>query len=111
LANERTYLAWLRTSLSMITVGIAITQLYHLQPEGDQVDHRQTDTGRRLGITFIVFSIVFLYFGNARYFHSQAAMTKGQFPASRGAVILGSTCLFSVLVAMVIIVACQDPSS
>ncbi|KAH9811501.1 hypothetical protein DFH28DRAFT_900603 [Melampsora americana] len=29
LANERTYLAWMRTSLGFTTVGIAITQLFH----------------------------------------------------------------------------------
>ncbi|KAJ2236011.1 hypothetical protein GGH97_005612, partial [Coemansia sp. RSA 475] len=30
LANERTYLAWIRTSLSMVTVGVAIRQLYRV---------------------------------------------------------------------------------
>ncbi|KAI9018589.1 hypothetical protein CLU79DRAFT_679993, partial [Phycomyces nitens] len=87
LANERTFLAWLRTSLSMITVGVAITQLYHLQPTDNQL---KPNPGRALGATFVVFSILFLYFGNARYFHSQVAMTKGHFPASRGSVIFGS---------------------
>lgn len=30
LANERTYLAWLRTSLSLTSIGVAITQLFRL---------------------------------------------------------------------------------
>ncbi|KAH8916794.1 hypothetical protein BT69DRAFT_1287355 [Atractiella rhizophila] len=30
LANERTYLAWLRTSLSLASIGVAITQLFRL---------------------------------------------------------------------------------
>ncbi|KAK9679371.1 hypothetical protein K7432_016299, partial [Basidiobolus ranarum] len=30
LANERTFLAWIRTSLSLITVGVAIAQLFRL---------------------------------------------------------------------------------
>ncbi|KAL0080130.1 hypothetical protein J3Q64DRAFT_1624149, partial [Phycomyces blakesleeanus] len=91
LANERTFLAWLRTSLSMITVGVAITQLYHLQPTNGS--DFSPNPGRALGATFVVFSILFLYFANARYFHSQIAMTKGHFPASRGSVIFGSTCV------------------
>ncbi|KAI8328303.1 hypothetical protein EDC96DRAFT_530701 [Choanephora cucurbitarum] len=103
LANERTFLAWLRTSLSLITVGVAITQLYHLSPAtGDASEHMKT--GKALGSAFVVFSIVFLYFANARYFHAQIAMTKGQFPASRGAVVFGSTCILAVLIAMFVVI-------
>ncbi|GAB5586297.1 hypothetical protein Unana1_01197 [Umbelopsis nana] len=100
LANERTFLAWVRTSLSLITVGVAITQLFQLnstQPNAHQI-------GRAFGATFVMFSIVFLYFANARYFHSQHAMIKGQFPASRGAVMFGSSLLFVALVAMFAII-------
>ncbi|KAI8068108.1 uncharacterized protein B0P05DRAFT_475103 [Gilbertella persicaria] len=103
LANERTFLAWLRTSLSLITVGVAITQLYHLAPAtGNTVGHAKA--GKALGSAFVVFSIVFLYFANARYFHTQVAMTKGQFPASRGAVVFGSTCILAVLIAMFVVI-------
>ncbi|KAG1461127.1 hypothetical protein G6F46_001087 [Rhizopus delemar] len=100
LANERTFLAWLRTSLSLITVGVAITQLYHLSPQSND----QTKAGKSIGATFVVFSIVFLYFANARYFHTQIALTKGQFPASRGAVLFGSACILAVLIAMFIVI-------
>ncbi|KAI9244603.1 hypothetical protein EDC94DRAFT_629461 [Helicostylum pulchrum] len=104
LANERTFLAWLRTSLSLITVGVAITQLYHLTPPGEQNQVTHAKAGKSLGATFVVFSILFLYFANARYFHAQIALTKGQFPASRGAVIFGSTCILAVLIAMFIVI-------
>ncbi|KAI9342990.1 hypothetical protein BD770DRAFT_398373 [Pilaira anomala] len=104
LANERTFLAWLRTSLSLITVGVAITQLYHLTPPGEQNQVTHARAGKSLGATFVVFSILFLYFANARYFHAQIALTKGQFPASRGAVIFGSTCILAVLIAMFIVI-------
>ncbi|KAI8967806.1 hypothetical protein BDF20DRAFT_899390 [Mycotypha africana] len=107
LANERTFLAWLRTSLSLITVGVAITQLYHLTPQtgGDNTNQvTQAKIGKALGGVFVIFSIVFLYFANARYFHTQLAMTKGQFPASRGAVVFGSTCILAVLVAMFVVI-------
>ncbi|KAI9273584.1 hypothetical protein BY458DRAFT_508262 [Sporodiniella umbellata] len=102
LANERTFLAWLRTSLSLITVGVAITQLYHLSPEADTSP--QSKAGKSIGATFVVFSILFLYFANTRYFHTQTALTQGHFPASRGAVLIGSTCVLAVLVAMFIVI-------
>ncbi|KAG2189208.1 hypothetical protein INT44_004350 [Umbelopsis vinacea] len=79
---------------------LAITQLFQLnstQPNARQI-------GRAFGATFVLFSITFLYFANARYFHSQHAMIKGQFPASRGAVILGSSLLLAALVAMFAII-------
>ncbi|SAM09403.1 hypothetical protein [Absidia glauca] len=101
LANERTFLAWLRTSLALITVGVAITQLYQLNPA-------RTDTiGRALGATFVGLSIVFLYIGNARYFHCQYALTQGFFPASRGAVVLGSICVLPVLLAMFVVIVTE----
>ncbi|CAO3691439.1 unnamed protein product [Rhizopus stolonifer] len=100
LANERTFLAWLRTSLSLITVGVAITQLYNLSPESSG----QSKAGKSIGAAFVVFSILFLYFANTRYFHTQTALTKGHFPASRGAVLIGSTCILAVLIAMFVVI-------
>ncbi|KAI7851815.1 hypothetical protein BDC45DRAFT_515110 [Circinella umbellata] len=103
LANERTYLAWLRTSLSLITVGVAITQMYHLSP-GDTtgMDHRKM--GRSIGAIFVTFSILFLYFGNARYFHAQHAMCNGFFPASRGTVLIATTAVLGILLSMFVVI-------
>ncbi|KAI7883731.1 hypothetical protein K492DRAFT_111912, partial [Lichtheimia hyalospora FSU 10163] len=89
LANERTFLAWLRTSISLITVGVAITQLYNLSSEVQGHTHHKR-LGQILGVIFVGFSVLFLYFGNARYFHAQHAMCKGYFPASRGSVLMAS---------------------
>ncbi|KAI8075112.1 hypothetical protein BC940DRAFT_287472 [Gongronella butleri] len=102
LANERTFLAWLRTSLSLITVGVAITQLYELN--SSELGGNKKLIGKALGGTFVGLSIVFLYFANARYFHAQYAMTQNQFPASRGAVLLGSASVLAVLVAMFVVI-------
>ncbi|CAG8678766.1 15172_t:CDS:2, partial [Rhizophagus irregularis] len=85
LANERTFLAWLRTSLSFISIGIAITQLFRLTKiSDDQRANEYNKEGKVLGIIFILLGVVFLSFGITRYFHSQYLMTKGHFPASRG---------------------------
>ncbi|KAL8290419.1 hypothetical protein RQP46_002677 [Phenoliferia psychrophenolica] len=42
LANERTYLAWLRTSLSLASIGIAITQLFRLNASAVSTDPNPT---------------------------------------------------------------------
>lgn len=126
IANERTFLAWLRTSLSLVTVGVgkheclilvyyvahfkychvAITQLYKLSPDGVHAH-----SGRAIGATFVVLSIVFLYMANARYFHSQVALTKDRFPASRGAVLFGSTAVLAILIAMFVVIILDQKSS
>ncbi|KAJ2891105.1 hypothetical protein GGI21_005951, partial [Coemansia aciculifera] len=92
LANERTYLAWIRTSLSLVTVGVAIRQLYRVAVDlkhGNDSLSAQTDAGTResshddslagkvLGASFVSLGIVFVFVGLYRYFHSQFLMTKG----------------------------------
>ncbi|CAG8550935.1 2120_t:CDS:2 [Diversispora eburnea] len=85
--NERTFLAWLRTSLSFISIGVAVTQLFRLTSGSDKSNGDKL--GKPLGIAFIILGFVFLIFGICRYFRSQYLMTYGQFPASRGSVIIG----------------------
>ncbi|CAG8658587.1 2202_t:CDS:2 [Acaulospora morrowiae] len=101
LANERTFLAWLRTSLSFIGIGVAITQLFRLT---DSRSNDFSNIGKPLGIVFIILGIVFLLFGLSRYFHSQNMMTQGQFPASRGAVVIGAILTILALLSCFIII-------
>lgn len=112
LANERTYLAWLRSSLSLITVGVAVTQLFRLQntdanepPTNELI--KVSELGRPLGGSFIALGIMFLWLGTSRYFHSQSVLSYGQFPASRGSVIIATVTVMAVLLACFIIVILQ----
>ncbi|KAK3833410.1 MAG: hypothetical protein JOS17DRAFT_740413 [Linnemannia elongata] len=114
LANERTYLAWLRTSLSLITVGVAVTQLFRLQttdPSHANQLIRVSDMGRPLGGSFIALGMLFLWLGTSRYFHNQSVLSYGQFPASRGSVILATITILAILLACFIIVLLQEKSS
>ncbi|KAI8326054.1 hypothetical protein GQ54DRAFT_250368, partial [Martensiomyces pterosporus] len=94
LANERTYLAWIRTSLSMVTVGVAIRQLYRVSidlgnDDGASAQHTAQDdpiAGKVLGVSFVLLGMVFVVMGLYRYFSSQVLMTKGRFPVSRAMV-------------------------
>ncbi|KAI8147540.1 hypothetical protein BJV82DRAFT_595935 [Fennellomyces sp. T-0311] len=103
LANERTYLAWLRSSLSTISVGVGITQLFRLDRAVEHDPHLQT-WGRPVGLMFICMAMIFLCFGFVRYFHSQTTMTKGYFPASRGIVLSTSAMTFLSMCALLLAV-------
>lgn len=98
MANERTFLAWLRTSLSFITIGIGVTQLFRLEHKSSSVKINSTvlalthpdeegepiaKYGKPLGSVFIVLGIVTLIFGMLRFFKVQTMLTKNYYPATR----------------------------
>ncbi|KAF9110925.1 hypothetical protein BGX27_005707 [Mortierella sp. AM989] len=109
LANERTYLAWLRTSLSLITLGVAVTQLFRLQVAATTTQElvKVSELGRPLGGSFVALGLVFLWLGTSRYFHSQSVLSYGQFPASRGSVIIATVTVLAVVLACFILVILQ----
>jgi len=115
LALERTFLAWLRTSLAFASIGIAITQLFRLNTslaeDGQQAD-RLRHMGKPLGATFLSISILILFLGYKRYLSAQYWVIKGKFPASRGTIMVVSFIAFAVTVAsLVVVVAVQRSPS
>lgn len=115
MANERTFLAWLRTSLSFITIGIGITQLSRIEtnsqnPGGSTVaiqnailhlkDRKSTISvyGKPLGLIFIILGIITLIFGFLRFFKVQAMLTKNYYPASRISIIVLITSIFVIII-------------
>ncbi|KAK1780718.1 hypothetical protein QBC45DRAFT_101445 [Copromyces sp. CBS 386.78] len=110
LALERTFLAWLRTSLAFASIGIAITQLFRLNTslsDGNDTAH-QAETlrhlGKPLGAAFLGISILTLFLGYKRYLLGQHWVIKGKFPASRGTIMLLSFIALAVIVASLIVV-------
>lgn len=111
--TERTFLAWLRTSLALASIGIAITQLFRLnsslQPESAadpaaatanpqmHSSNEPLDLGKPLGAAFIGLSILILLSGFHRYFEGQHYVIRGKFPASR-ANIIGTSVLVGALI-------------
>ncbi|KAI4257317.1 MAG: hypothetical protein L6R42_005747 [Xanthoria sp. 1 TBL-2021] len=82
---ERTFLAWLRTSLAFASIGIAITQLFRLnttisQREGLEPklggSYHLRQVGKPLGATFMGIAILILIVGGRRYFESQVRYSK-----------------------------------
>ncbi|KAF1985161.1 hypothetical protein K402DRAFT_313488, partial [Aulographum hederae CBS 113979] len=114
LALERTFLAWLRTSLSFASIGVAVTQLFRLNtsilqdpssgtpatPTAAHLHH----VGKPLGATFIGISIIVLFIGFHRYFESQHYVIRGKFPASRGSIIVVSFLSGALIVTSLVVV-------
>jgi len=112
---ERTFLAWLRTSLAFASIGIAITQLFRLNTSltgpSDGTNHTLQHLGRPLGTTFLAVSILILFLGYNRYLEGQHWVMKGKFPASRGTIMLVTFVAFAVTVAsLIVVVVVQAPA-
>ncbi|KAI9501000.1 hypothetical protein GGI25_003078 [Coemansia spiralis] len=115
LANERTYLAWIRTSLSMVTVGVAIRQLYRvsidLENNGNSTGNSSSSdpsseddplAGIVLGVSFVCMGLLFVVIGLYRYFRSQSLMTKGKFPVSRAMVGACAAATLALLIGLLV---------
>ncbi|KAJ7496309.1 hypothetical protein B0H11DRAFT_2000555 [Mycena galericulata] len=87
LASERTFLAYVRTSLTIASAGVALAQLLTIS------DRLKTQIlapikpfemyARPLAAASIVLGFYVLVVGVSRYFAIQAALTQGLFPATR----------------------------
>ncbi|OBT62740.1 hypothetical protein VE03_07118 [Pseudogymnoascus sp. 23342-1-I1] len=119
LALERTFLAWLRTSLAFASIGIAITQLFRLNttispaegttPEATASAIHFRSLGKPLGAAFLGISIVVLMIGFHRYFEAQHWVTKGKFPASRGSIALVAAVAGALMVTSLVVVVIVEP--
>ena len=100
LANERTFLAWIRTSLNLVTVGVGIVQLLKLtgREEGGF-----NSSGKPIGLCMISLGILFVFFGCWRYFTNEAWMVKGKFCTSRSLAMVGGSGIFLVMLSLLVI--------
>ncbi|KAF7952801.1 hypothetical protein EAE96_006027 [Botrytis aclada] len=110
LALERTFLAWLRTSLAFASIGIAITQLFRLNtststtPAPSEPKSSLRHLGKPLGATFVGISILMLSVGFHRYFEGQFYIIRGKFPASRGSIALVAMVTGALMVTSLVVV-------
>ncbi|KDQ08302.1 hypothetical protein BOTBODRAFT_38000 [Botryobasidium botryosum FD-172 SS1] len=88
LANERTWLAYVRTSLAVASTGVALVQLFTIKASQTPVDPgtpvaRIQQFARPLGATTVILGLLVLLLGTTRYFRIQLALVKGVFPPAR----------------------------
>jgi putative membrane protein len=73
LANERTFLAWLRTALTALAVGVAAGKII------PGVAHVTRWPFEILGVGFAVLAVVLVVYGAQRFFRVERALTTGDF--------------------------------
>ncbi|KAJ7644992.1 hypothetical protein FB45DRAFT_1053596 [Roridomyces roridus] len=104
LASERTFLAYIRTSLCVASVGVALAQLLTLEydyPLPVPAPKSSLEIyARPLAVSFILLSLYVLLVGVSRYFCIQASLVRGVFPVSR----LGLVGIVLALTALVVFV-------
>lgn len=94
LANERTFLAWLRTSLGAIGLGVAVARLDLLGRYGSRV----------CGLLFLFIGSLFLLYSTFRYYRLSALINRGLFqPNKIGVWIITLLSIVAVLAAIIII--------
>ncbi|KAG6854681.1 hypothetical protein C0991_003330 [Blastosporella zonata] len=100
LASERTFLAYVRTSLAIASSGVALVQLFTVASANlrHYPEHRLHTYIRPLGAFTIVMGLVVLVIGVVRYFSVQVALTKGHFPVAR----VVTSFITSILIMLVI---------
>jgi uncharacterized membrane protein YidH (DUF202 family) len=114
---ERTFLAWLRTSLAFASIGIAVTQLFRLNTSIPSTGDPQSSNGQLrklsqpLGASFLVISIVILILGYRRYVNGQRWIIQGKFPASRGTIIVVVLVALSIMVMSLAVVIAIQPQA
>ncbi|KXN73952.1 hypothetical protein CONCODRAFT_15149 [Conidiobolus coronatus NRRL 28638] len=101
LANERTFLAWFRTSITLVVIGVAIDQIQ--VPQAKDTDRRKIDS-LTVACGFIAGGILILLFGLSRFISIQNTLVSGKFVLSRIPII--STLIAFALILFLIIALC-----
>ncbi|KAF8636186.1 hypothetical protein AX17_003674 [Amanita inopinata Kibby_2008] len=104
LALERTFLAYVRTSLAVSTAGVALVQLFAITRP--TMEHQFKNLARPMGAVMVAYGLVILLMGMWRYFQVQRSLARGLFPLFLHGIgtitfVLAalSTVIFGVLVA------------
>ncbi len=102
LASERTFLAYVRTSLVLASTGVALVQLFSIAMQSSSFSPTSASTqgyAKPLGATTVLLALGILAVGVSRYFSVQAALTEGKFPVARTVAIIITGCM-AMLVTM-----------
>lgn len=97
LANERTYLAWVRTGFGTAALGLGVAKLL-----GDPGDWKPI----LAGILFVILGIVMLLYGTMRYYRIVRSLDEGMMHVGRtGPIVFGlSATTIAIVVAILVLI-------
>lgn len=88
LANERTFLAWVRTALGIVGLGVLVVKVLDIESLAATI----------AGLGLVALGALSLVYGSYRYMRVATLLTEGRFPvARRGPMLLGGLSLAAVL--------------
>ena len=94
LANERTFLAWIRTALAVIGLGVLVGKLVETEGLFAEV----------IGIAMVAFGAIMLIYSISRYERTITLLSKGQFSAARwGPIVLATIGLLIAVGALILL--------
>lgn len=97
LANERTFLAWVRTSIALIGLGVVIAKLRFLIVSGGPAAAFSPSAGRNstlLGLAFAVIGLLALLCSYVQYNRMRRAIDAGDYRADGGFLLFFASILF-----------------
>lgn len=89
LANERTYLAWMRTAIALMGFGVVILRLRYLIPP--QIP--RTGQGWKLGLMFASVGLLTVLLSTVHYFAVCRAIDADNYEPARWWVVIFSLCV------------------
>ena len=90
LANERTFLAWMRTAISLMGFGVVIVRLRYLQP----IVNNTASNGWQLGLVFALVGLVIVLLSTFHYFSVRYDIDADTYePADRWVLVFSMTVL------------------
>ena len=113
LANERTFLAWIRTSISMIVFGFVVAKFGITLREFLLIQHqadKESSASLGIGVGFIFMGIIMALKSWIRYQKTMHLIETGQFKPDNAIIaFLGVvTALFGAILAIYLIVASMN---
>ncbi|KAF9497497.1 hypothetical protein BDN71DRAFT_1444659 [Pleurotus eryngii] len=108
LASERTFLAYVRTSLAVVSAGVALSQMLIMQL--NQHPHQRIGVfASLLSAACVSLGLAILFTGRSRYFVVQSALIDGKFPVSRlGASLIALALALLVILTFIVIFVYQN---
>lgn len=97
LANERTYLAWLRTGLTAFAVAIGVGKVVPALTDESEVPYAV------VGIGFALLGVALVLYGLRRMVMVQAALAQGRFTAP-GRIVLAALATLAVALGLALMV-------
>ena len=97
LANERTYLAWLRTGISTMGFGVVIAKLRYLFPPNALTPpSRGIIHAANIGVLFTIIGLLTVVLAARRYVVVQQNIRKGEYQASASVVLSFAAVVFAL---------------